>query len=163
VTEAEEQIDEAQAQHPRTHGRERMTGRRLLLGGCDRWTPVAVAGDGDAYDRPVTSTKAVQPATTGFDALVVTLQRDVWSLCRYLSDSGAADVAAQVTLRDPILDLPLEQRAAFVPTQVFGLSYDEAAQACECPIGTIRSRVARARPELIRTHEPAIDEKVANA
>jgi RNA polymerase sigma-70 factor, ECF subfamily len=41
-----------------------------------------------------------------------------------------------------------DQRVAILLTQVFGLSYAEAAAVCECPIGTIRSRVARARKEL---------------
>ncbi|WP_027344307.1 sigma-70 family RNA polymerase sigma factor [Hamadaea tsunoensis] len=44
---------------------------------------------------------------------------------------------------------PPERREAFVLTQVFGLSYEEAAQVCECPVGTIRSRVARAREDLV--------------
>ncbi|HZB50864.1 MAG TPA: sigma factor-like helix-turn-helix DNA-binding protein, partial [Mycobacteriales bacterium] len=30
-----------------------------------------------------------------------------------------------------------------------GLSYPEAAEVCGCPVGTIRSRVARARAELV--------------
>lgn len=34
-------------------------------------------------------------------------------------------------------------------TQVTGLSYAEAAEVCEVPIGTIRSRVARARVDLV--------------
>ena len=42
-----------------------------------------------------------------------------------------------------------DRKAAFVMTQILGLSYQEAAEACECPIGTIRSRVARARTDLI--------------
>ena len=33
-------------------------------------------------------------------------------------------------------------------TQLLGYSYAEAAEVCECPVGTIRSRVARARAEL---------------
>ena len=41
-----------------------------------------------------------------------------------------------------------DRRTAFVMTQVLGFSYDEAAAACEVPIGTIRSRVARARADL---------------
>jgi RNA polymerase sigma-70 factor (ECF subfamily) len=41
-----------------------------------------------------------------------------------------------------------DRREAFVLTQVLGLSYDEAAIVLDCPIGTIRSRVARARAEL---------------
>lgn len=42
-----------------------------------------------------------------------------------------------------------DRRVAFVMTQVLGLSYEEAAAACDCPIGTIRSRVARARHDLM--------------
>ncbi len=45
---------------------------------------------------------------------------------------------------------------------MIGLSYHEAAQVCDCPTGTIRSRVARARADLIRAlddveqpHRPA--------
>jgi RNA polymerase sigma-70 factor (ECF subfamily) len=33
-------------------------------------------------------------------------------------------------------------------TQVAGLSYEEAAVVLDCPVGTIRSRVSRARAEL---------------
>jgi RNA polymerase sigma-70 factor, ECF subfamily len=42
-----------------------------------------------------------------------------------------------------------DRKLAFVLTQVIGLSYEEAANVCECPIGTIRSRVARAREDLV--------------
>jgi len=42
-----------------------------------------------------------------------------------------------------------DRKLAFVLTQMVGLSYEEAAVVCECPIGTIRSRVARAREDLI--------------
>ena len=42
------------------------------------------------------------------------------------------------------------QREAFVLTQVLGLSYEEAAQSLDVPIGTIRSRVARARMTLVQ-------------
>lgn len=48
-----------------------------------------------------------------------------------------------------IADLPLDQREALLLTQVIGLSYAEAATVCGCPVGTIRSRVARARTRLI--------------
>ena len=59
--------------------------------------------------------------------------------------SGAHAVSALVD------DLPRDQRVAFVLTQVVGCSYAEAAEACGVPIGTIRSRVARAREQLLET------------
>ena len=46
-------------------------------------------------------------------------------------------------------DLDVDRRAAFVLTQLLGLPYDEAARVCGVPIGTIRSRVARARADLL--------------
>ncbi|UEA58065.1 RNA polymerase sigma factor SigC [Gordonia otitidis] len=46
-------------------------------------------------------------------------------------------------------DLPAERREALVLTQVLGLSYQEAAEVTGCPVGTVRSRVARAREALI--------------
>ena len=45
--------------------------------------------------------------------------------------------------------LPRDRRVAFVLTQVVGCSYAEAAAVCGVPIGTIRSRVARAREQLL--------------
>jgi RNA polymerase sigma-70 factor (ECF subfamily) len=42
-----------------------------------------------------------------------------------------------------------QRREAFVLTQVLGCSYSEAAAVCGVPVGTIRSRVARAREDLI--------------
>ena len=39
--------------------------------------------------------------------------------------------------------------SALVLTQVLGLSYADAAQVCGCALGTIRSRVARAREDLL--------------
>lgn len=55
----------------------------------------------------------------------------------------------QVTLRAVVDALPPDRRVAFVLTQVLGLSYAEAADVCHCPVGTIRSRVARARGDLV--------------
>lgn len=42
-------------------------------------------------------------------------------------------------------ELPPEFKAAVVLVDMEGLSYEEAAKALNCPIGTIRSRLHRAR------------------
>ena len=39
-------------------------------------------------------------------------------------------------------------RTALVLTEIEGMSYEDAAESVGCPIGTIRSRVHRARAEL---------------
>ena len=49
--------------------------------------------------------------------------------------------------------LDAERREAFVLTQILGWSYAEAATAASCPVGTIRSRVARARADLLELWE----------
>ncbi|MBC9727615.1 sigma-70 family RNA polymerase sigma factor [Streptomyces sp. TRM68367] len=54
-----------------------------------------------------------------------------------------------VALLDLLAALPPERREAFVLTQVLGLPYTEAAELSGCPVGTVRSRVARARETLL--------------
>ncbi|MGW2043601.1 sigma-70 family RNA polymerase sigma factor [Streptomyces sp. NPDC001858] len=54
-----------------------------------------------------------------------------------------------VVLLDLLASLPDERREAFVLTQLAGLPYAEAARAGDCPVGTVRSRVARARATLV--------------
>ncbi|MFG1992758.1 sigma-70 family RNA polymerase sigma factor [Actinoplanes sp. NPDC048988] len=52
-------------------------------------------------------------------------------------------------LTDLLRGLDGDRRDAFLMTQIAGLSYAEAAEVCGCPVGTIRSRVARAREDLV--------------
>ena len=54
-------------------------------------------------------------------------------------------------LGDLIARLAPAQREAFVLTQISGCSYAEAAEMCGVEIGTIRSRVARAREDLVES------------
>ncbi|WP_371244697.1 sigma-70 family RNA polymerase sigma factor [Streptomyces pimonensis] len=54
-----------------------------------------------------------------------------------------------VALLDLLASLPDERREAFILTQWLGLPYAEAADVTNCPVGTIRSRVARARTALL--------------
>jgi len=57
--------------------------------------------------------------------------------------AGLVELHAAIAALDP------DRREAFVLTRVAGLSYEEAAHACGCPVGTIRSRVFRARADLL--------------
>ncbi len=60
-----------------------------------------------------------------------------------------SDPADSVALRALLGSLDPSRREAFVLTQLVGLSYGEAAEVCGCPVGTVRSRVARARADLV--------------
>lgn len=68
---------------------------------------------------------------------------------RAASVPTTADPHAAVPLDDLVAGLEAQRRDAFVLTQVLGLGYAEAAEVCDCPVGTIRSRVARARQDLL--------------
>jgi RNA polymerase sigma-70 factor, ECF subfamily len=59
-----------------------------------------------------------------------------------------AEPGAQTAADELLNALEPDRRAAFVLTQMLGCSYAEAAAICGCPVGTIRSRVARAREDL---------------
>jgi RNA polymerase sigma-70 factor (ECF subfamily) len=57
-------------------------------------------------------------------------------------------LAPDASTHDLLSVLSPQRREAFVLTQIAGLSYEEAALAIGCPIGTVRSRVSRARVDL---------------
>ncbi|MEU3215578.1 sigma-70 family RNA polymerase sigma factor [Streptomyces sp. NPDC006971] len=53
-----------------------------------------------------------------------------------------------IALMALVESLPDDRREAFVLTQVLDMPYDDAARTSSCPVGTIRSRVSRARTTL---------------
>ena len=63
---------------------------------------------------------------------------------------GFEDLVEVTTM---IANLTTEQREALLLTQLLGLPYADAAAVCGCPVGTIRSRVARARDALLADAE----------
>jgi RNA polymerase sigma-70 factor, ECF subfamily len=71
---------------------------------------------------------------------------------RTVTDSRPADA---VDIEILIGDLDDDRRVAFILTQIVGMTYEETAVICDCPVGTIRSRVARARHDLIAGLEPS--------
>lgn len=72
---------------------------------------------------------------------------------------GAGDHTLQVELAILLDSLEPDRRAAFVLTQIIGCSYQETAQICGCPVGTVRSRVARARDALLQLARPSTIER----
>lgn len=67
---------------------------------------------------------------------------------RALATEQSEVIGHDVELDDLLGALDPDRRAAFVLTQLLGYSYAEAGEVCGCPVGTIRSRVARARAEM---------------
>ena len=67
------------------------------------------------------------------------------------------DPSGAVGTAELLRGLSPERRAALVLTQVIGLSYEEAAAVERVPIGTIRSRVARARADLVAALGDALE------
>jgi RNA polymerase sigma-70 factor (ECF subfamily) len=60
------------------------------------------------------------------------------------------------TIRAAVDALPEELRVAITLRELEGLSYEEIAQAMECPIGTVRSRIFRAREAIDKQLRPLL-------
>jgi len=56
----------------------------------------------------------------------------------------------RVTVNEAIEALPEDLRTAIVLRELEGLSYEDIAQAMDCPVGTVRSRIFRAREAIDR-------------
>ena len=65
---------------------------------------------------------------------------------------------AQV-VQDSINALPEDLRMAISLREFDGMSYEDIASAMDCPIGTVRSRIFRAREAIDTNLEPLLDEK----
>ncbi len=60
------------------------------------------------------------------------------------------------TIRDALSELPDDLRTAISLRELEGLSYEEIAQAMDCPIGTVRSRIFRARDAIDKKLRPLL-------
>lgn len=60
------------------------------------------------------------------------------------------------TIQKALDDLPQDLRTAITLRELEGLSYEEIAQAMECPIGTVRSRIFRAREAIDARLKPLL-------
>lgn len=74
--------------------------------------------------------------------------------CQLASQAECSDAIRQV------FTLGREQRDVFILVVAMGYSYEEAAKICRCSIGTIKSRVNRARSKLLSIRENGADAEV---
>lgn len=61
------------------------------------------------------------------------------------------------TINSAMAELPDELRTAIVLREVEGMSYEDIAQTMGCPIGTVRSRIFRARDVIARKLRPVLE------
>jgi RNA polymerase sigma-70 factor (ECF subfamily) len=61
------------------------------------------------------------------------------------------------TVRQALTALPEDLRTAITLRELEGLSYEEIAEAMDCPIGTVRSRIFRAREAIDRELKPLLE------
>lgn len=62
------------------------------------------------------------------------------------------------TIRDALAALPEDLRTAITLRELEGLSYEEIAKAMDCPIGTVRSRIFRAREAIDGRLKPLLED-----
>jgi RNA polymerase sigma-70 factor (ECF subfamily) len=61
------------------------------------------------------------------------------------------------TVNSAVAELPEELRTAITLREMDGLSYEEIARVMNCPIGTVRSRIFRAREAIAAELRPLLD------
>jgi len=61
------------------------------------------------------------------------------------------------TVNATIQELPEELRTAIILREIEGMSYEDIAQTMACPIGTVRSRIFRAREAIAAKLRPLLD------
>jgi RNA polymerase sigma-70 factor (ECF subfamily) len=62
----------------------------------------------------------------------------------------------QRTVEKAISQLPEDLRTAIILRELEGMSYEEIAQAMDCPVGTVRSRIFRAREAIAKRLQPLL-------
>ncbi len=63
----------------------------------------------------------------------------------------------RATIDKAIRDLPEDLRTAILLREIEGMSYEEIAQTMECPVGTVRSRIFRAREAIDKKLRPLLE------
>jgi RNA polymerase sigma-70 factor (ECF subfamily) len=120
----------------------------------------------DAVVRALTAAHQFQPGTN-LKAWIFTILRNLYyneirknrvklqSIDDMAIDEPAMPATQEASLefgdfRRAFWQLGEDQREVLILVGASGLSYEEAAKVCNCPTGTIKSRVSRARRELMK-------------
>jgi len=69
----------------------------------------------------------------------------------------AAKDELEATIFSAMEQLPDDLRTAITLREIEGLSYEEIAEAMDCPVGTVRSRIFRAREAIDKKLQPLIE------
>ncbi len=95
------------------------------------------------------------------------MEQDVSEIEQFDGDNALKEYATpeNLLLRDEIQhtvikaieDLPEDLKVAITLREVEGLSYEDIAVAMDCPIGTVRSRIFRAREAIDKQLKPLLD------
>jgi len=98
------------------------------------------------------------PTTTAFDSDDAESFEDAAGLRDY-NTPEAQLMSKQIaeTVNQTIDKLPEELRTAIMLREIDGLSYEEIAQIMDCPIGTVRSRIFRAREAVAEQLRPQLE------
>jgi RNA polymerase sigma-70 factor (ECF subfamily) len=86
-------------------------------------------------------------------------QSAVDSRMRHGDTPEAAALSEEIhqTVNRAVEELPEDLRTAIILREIEGLSYEEIAAAMDCPVGTVRSRIFRAREAIDRHLKPLLD------
>ena len=99
--------------------------------------------------RPPASDVAIEDADYRDDAQMLRDTED--------PQSALSRDQLQVVIDEAIRDLPDDLRSALTLREFDGLSYEQIAQVLECPVGTVRSRIFRAREFVENRFAPLLD------
>ena len=72
-------------------------------------------------------------------------------------EGNALSEEIRQTVNSAIESLPEDLRTAIILREVEGMSYEEIATSMECPVGTVRSRIFRAREAIDKQLKPLLD------
>jgi len=82
---------------------------------------------------------------------------------RFATSATIATVDLRLDIDAALAQLPVDFRAVLVLRDLCGLDYDEIATTLEIPPGTVRSRIARARRDMVGLLGPPADDAISGS